>query len=843
MLLMTQKERVPFYVANKHFYDVPERLDDDESKFEATQRAVPTGWKKGSHGLTVALSPNTPEFKLPDQGWKIHVSATPSNASDVVEVVWNYCLSNGIAFKFLRSRQAVVVVNSKYWSRGASGKCVTIYPRNESELAHTLEGLAPMLSQFKGPYILSDLRYGDGPLFVRYGAFTAIWYTHNDGRRSPAFLSPDGTPIIDHRNPVFSIPNFVAMPKILEPHVDDTSGGLEAFPFEFETALHFSNGGGVYLGRLRDSEQRVVIREARPHAGLDALGKDAVARLSSERSVLSKLQSVPHVPRLIKYQTVWEHDFLVEEYIEGATLLDEIILRYPLVHVGSTKAELEEYMEWAQEISNRLEQAVKDIHARGVCIGDLHPSNILVLTNGDVKIVDFECATEITDASFKSSLGAPGFAPQTPMTATDADFHALRNIRLMLLLPLVPLISLQKEKRKTLVRVACELFPMSLEFKQGIEIESRSEEEDRAAARFASIASDWTRVRDSIVQGIEAAASAGRSDRLFPGDPFQFAFGGATLAYGAAGVLLAIHLSKGRVPSFAADWLVDRSLNADVSFGAGMYDGLHGIAYTLDSIGQTDAALQVFNKAMSEALPAGMGMFGGLAGIALNLLHFRKITGDDTHFSTAVGITEDLLNRLNREPMDDSTFSPGLMQGATGPALLFLHMYEETGDEQYLNAAEQALWIDLIHGTTLPDGAFHIRLGSRHLVYLDGGSAGIGLVILHYLRHRRDPPLTAILSGICRACQIPFALQAGLFQGKASQVALLSQARIEDVERSVLLEQVERFAWYAVLHDENICFPGSGLTRLSCDLATGSAGVLLVLRSVFEETSLGLPFL
>ncbi len=704
--------------------------------------------------------------------------------------------------------------------------------------------VAQVQQAVKGPYILTDLRYGDGPLFVRYGAFTARWYIHDDGRRSPALRSPDNTLISDHRHQVFSVPEFIRLPIILHSHLSRAGGTLESSPYEFERALHFSNAGGVYLARHKVTRERVVIREARPYAGLDGDGNDAICRLANERSLLSKLQGVACVPELIEYRAIWEHHFLVEEYIDGATLLEEIIRRYPLVHFDVTNRELTEYVSWAVEISHRLECATKEIHARGVSIGDLHPSNILVSSTGEVRIVDFECASDLNKVPLSSTLGAPGFSAQTQISGEAADCHALDHVRLMLSLPIVPLISLHEAKRNTLVRVACGQFPLDSERRNALEAMLQGDsEDDLAATQFESITSDWTQVRDSIVRGMLAAATPERDDRLVPGDPLQFSFGGATLAYGAAGVLLAIKIASGKVPLDAVEWLVSRSSNGQACFGGGLYDGLHGVAYTLSLVGARDAALEVFNRLRSAPVPTSIGLFGGRAGVALNLLHFRKVTGDESLFDTALAITEDLRTSLIGNSEGGVTLTPGLFHGATGPALLFLYMYAETGQERYLDSAEQALRMDLAFGTTLPDGAFHIRSGSRYLIYIDGGSAGIGLVLARYLEHRNIADLTTVLHAIYRGCQIPFALQPGLFQGKASQIALLSQGAGKHVDRSAVIEQVSRLAWYAVFHEGSICFPGSRLIRLSCDLATGSAGVLLALRSAFEGGSLGLPFL
>ena len=59
----------------------------------------------------------------------------------VTEAVWDYCVPRDIAFKFLRSRSVMTMLNSKAAPRGSSGKLVTIYPLDETQLELTLKEL------------------------------------------------------------------------------------------------------------------------------------------------------------------------------------------------------------------------------------------------------------------------------------------------------------------------------------------------------------------------------------------------------------------------------------------------------------------------------------------------------------------------------------------------------------------------------------------------------------------------------------------------------------------------------------------------------------------------------
>jgi hypothetical protein len=58
-----------------------------------------------------------------------------------------------------------------------------------------------------------------------------------------------------------------------------------------------------------------------------------------------------------------------------------------------------------------------------------------------------------------------------------------------------------------------------------------------------------------------------------------------------------------------------------------------------------------------------------------------------------------------------------------------------------------------------------------------------------------------------------------------------------------LRQQVAGLAWHALGVGEGIAFPGEHMLRLSMDLASGTAGVLLALAAVHGERPVHLPFL
>ncbi|MGH3826028.1 MAG: serine/threonine protein kinase, partial [Pseudonocardiaceae bacterium] len=231
--------------ADPDFYDAVERRDDMRTSFALARQSAPDGWSRFERGVWVVLRP--PSVQLPPQGWKIHVSACPQHAEDVLGIVWEYCTARHIAFKFLRSGDILLIGNSKYANRASSGKLLTLYPREDTELHTALTDLASALDGYQGPYILSDLRWGSGPVYVRYGGFLERYCPSADGDLVPAVAAPDGRLVPDLRRPAFTVPPWAKIPDFLAAWIAArTDRTPQGFPYKIERALHFSNGGGVY---------------------------------------------------------------------------------------------------------------------------------------------------------------------------------------------------------------------------------------------------------------------------------------------------------------------------------------------------------------------------------------------------------------------------------------------------------------------------------------------------------------------------------------------------------------------------------------------------------------------
>jgi hypothetical protein len=179
---------------------------------------------------------------------------------------------------------------------------------------------------------------------------------------------------------------------------------------------------------------------------------------------------------------------------------------------------------------------------------------------------------------------------------------------------------------------------------------------------------------------------------------------------------------------------------------------LHGIAYAFEEIGRREAALEVLELAgRAGEVSLADELLTGRSGVALNQLFFARRLGDRQLRQTAVEAAGRLAERLVVQPPrpEGGRGRPrraGLLHGASGPALLFVRLFEETGENAFLDLAERALRQDLDRCVHVEEqDVLYVGEGRRSVPYVGTGSAGIGLVPSELLRHRDDEELRTAL--------------------------------------------------------------------------------------------------
>ena len=839
-----------FLMADPSFYDAMHSEATAGTSFRVAERDLPGGWRRYEQDDWFVIDPQT--AGLPMQGWKIHASATQGNAERVLETVWDYCVPRGIEFKFLRSPSALTSRVAKYAPRGYSGKLVTIYPPDDGVCLTILEELGALLHGEPNPYILSDLRWRKGPLFVRYGAFVNQYTVNDAGRVVAAIADGDGNLVADRRDPVFYVPPWVTLPDFLTPQMAARNAvTVTDLPYTIESVLHFSNGGGIYTGTDKRTGAQVVLKEGRPHAGLDALGHDAVRRVEREYEILKRLEGIPGVPVAHDLFWVGEHRFLAMDFVEGDVLSKALVMQYPLIDPSAGPAEVKAYTEWAVHIQEQLEATLAAVHERGVVYGDLHLFNVIVREDGTIALLDYEVAAPVEEST-RPALGNPGFFAPRVSTGFGIDHYSLACMRLALFLPMTNLLGLHRVKAREFAEIITEHFPVAPEFlAKAVDVIVPPETPRMPRPRLEPDQAEWPRLRDSLARAIVASATPDRDDRLFPGDIEQFSTGGLGLGYGAAGVLYALNATGGGRHQQFEDWLVTRATNPPTGTRIGLFDGLHGAAFALGDLGYRQEALDVLDIALREKWESvGSDLGSGLAGMGLNLLHFADETGEPALRDAGLRAAGLIGERLDALPDDYSPTTSGgenpyagLMRGWSGQAWFLMRAYDDTGDTGFLDRAAIALRQDLRCCVVRDNGSLEVNEGWRSMPYLGTGSTGIGMILSEFLARRHDDQFAEAARQAEMAARSAMYILPGLFNGRSGILYYRVHSSADPLTDPQVAKQIRNLAWHALPYGDGMAFPGNEMLRLSMDLATGTAGVLLALGTVLHDRPVTIPLL
>ncbi|WP_194835044.1 class III lanthionine synthetase LanKC [Nocardia sp. XZ_19_369] len=829
--------------------------------------AVPylPGWTCHRNGLWTLCAP-TVRDAVP-QGWKIHISVTPESFGTLLPVVAEYCRSVKMPFKFLARHEYAWVINAKYAPRQLSGKGIVLYPAGEAESLSAAAELAGRLDGVDGPRILSDLRIRDTPVHVRYGAYRRRFCRDADGSIVHALDDPNGRLVPDRRSVPFRCPDFVEPPAAFVETPESTSDSLP--PYRIEQALHFSNGGGVYLATDTERDRRVALKEARPFAAYDLLGVDAVGRAAREWAMMRRFADLPAVPEVYE-QFVWQsHTFTAVEWIDGDTLQTWSTTNNPYIiradHCAdATQAELAEYCAKVSTIIRRVTAALESMWQRGYIFGDLHTGNVLVAPELEVRLIDFEAAVPIGDE--RSFAGAHGFS-DPKQAGIDFDRHALRLLELACYIPLTRLITFDGAKFADLVAAAVRLFPLSDRWAERISdcapAEPRGKEYGPDTAALPTAGPSPLHRRDVFVpwatrltEGIRRRLDLARPDRVVPGDPSGFTMSPLCIATGAAGVLWSlIDTSDLDVPDLAdavVDWISAYRETTPHRLECGLYDSELGAGYVLSRAGYPDVARWLVETALdkdrSQLAPT---LFDGLGGIYLAVSQLADEDIVSAGIADALGA--ELIDRAQRwltalraqEAPPSTAF--GLLRGAAGAGLAVHRYGVRVGDRSAVELARELLEFEFAGYIRRKGGVLHFHeSGRRSLSYLEIGSCGGALALAEAMAHE-DWSIPGIsLPDLVTAMSAELVATTELFRGRSGFIAGLATLRDNGSLPQRAVGLLDRQLSQLQLHQvqrtpEEICFAGAGNVKISSDFQTGSAGVLTAVAYATGRRTSWLP--
>lgn len=859
-----------FLAADKRFYE-PITLKPVEAAdyLDFVAGRIDKDWKIIRKGVWINC--HREKNILPLQGWKIHLSTIPADSRKLLRTAASHLIERGVSFKFLADAKTLGMTNSKSWTRGGSGKFITIYPADLEEFKRLLEELEPLTREFRGPYILSDKRYKDSKvLYYRYGGIRPNTRLQADGSQSPVLVAPDGREIEDARNPTYGLPDWVQEP------FPDSGGAPAGTPlnngrYTVEKALHFSTTGGVYIAHDAVSGKRVVLKEARAHVHTFFPDRDAADMLRAEFEMLKKVEDLGAAPKPIELFQEWEHLFLAEEYIEGYLTLQGFSSRTSFsLNTRPTRESVAESLKSSLEVVVQVARIVDALHARGVLWGDISANNILVHPETlDVRIIDLEGARaldgketqRIVTAGFVDVKKAPGAA-----LSVEDDYYGVGAIMVFLLTHSNFAMGMKPEVWRENLAERTRDFGLPAELHEIIgslmnenpalrrrpsalleEFKSRLEvvgpvlaAEDRAASVPSKEISDTI---SEACRFIKSNADRHRKDRLFPADTLVFDTNPISLAHGAAGVLHALNKVEGGVEPGLVDWLLKAETSAQ-SCPPGLYVGLAGVAWALLDLGRAREAHEILQKTSKHPLlTSSSDLYHGMAGWGMTNLHFWLKTRERRYLDEAQVAGRALLSSAQQRdgglcwPGKGGLVSLGLGHGSSGIGLFLLYLDRALGGGGgYEDAAVRALDFDIGRADETAEGGLTWRRNTeaKEIVvpYWKYGSAGVGIAALRFLRARKDARYRDLVEKIYVDCDRKYAVWPGRNDGLTGIGEFHLDAFLETGDRKYLNSAYKIASGlkpFSIKTDEGTAFLGNGLGRISCDLTTGAGGIVLFL--------------
>jgi eukaryotic-like serine/threonine-protein kinase len=165
--------------------------------------------------------------------------------------------------------------------------------------------------------------------------------------------------------------------------------------------------GRTYLAKDTQLNDRLcAIKEIPPQSNDPNVLQQARSRFDREVRALSQLGQHPQIPQIFDQFEEDKNFYLVQEYIEGNSLSDEL--------TPGEKWEETQAIALLQDILNIL----SFVHKQGVIHRDIKPSNLIRRTDGKIVMIDFGAVREIGTLMVNelgeiatTTIGSPGYMP------------------------------------------------------------------------------------------------------------------------------------------------------------------------------------------------------------------------------------------------------------------------------------------------------------------------------------------------------------------------------------------------------------------------------------------------
>jgi serine/threonine-protein kinase len=183
--------------------------------------------------------------------------------------------------------------------------------------------------------------------------------------------------------------------------------------FEITDLVARSNMASIFKGKDRTTGQNVAIKIPLMALEGDIAGYE---RFQREEQIGASL-SHPGILKVVKVEGQKSRPYLVMEFLEGETLAKIMARR--------KKLPVAEAIAYASEICDALDY----LHANGIVHRDLKPQNIMVCTDGTLRLFDFgiarvEKARRLTFVGLTPTLGTPDYISPEQVRGKRGDLRS-----------------------------------------------------------------------------------------------------------------------------------------------------------------------------------------------------------------------------------------------------------------------------------------------------------------------------------------------------------------------------------------------------------------------------------
>lgn len=857
-----------FSFSNYYFYDSLDSYNAREEYISLLKDKLLHEYKIYQNGFYVYSDIDMEN--LPNQGWKIHISATLKNDEEVLIKTVDILNKFRTPFKIIADRRLLQWSTLKSFSRGSSGKFITIYPKDFQRFKELLSVLYQVLKDYCGPYILTDKRYRDCKvLYYRYGGFTFKYKISDDGHKIALIKDGNGNVVEDKRLPVYSVPQGI------EDFSTNTNSPVEHSvldqKYNIFHALTFSNCGGVYIAHRKTDNQKVILKEARPYTH-QTEGRSIIQTRRDEFKLLKKFSRWKICPKAYEEFFEWEHHFIAEEFIKGDSLFKYCSDQNPLYRAGTTRRHFLEYISTVLTFFIKISKNIAIIHRHGYIFGDLSPNNIFITDNKQVKFIDFEaCVNKVEYANYMHTQGYS--EPVSSGNFFQSDYYSLgcllffsivdRNILFNLNSNTITTFLNELEREycipNRLINLIHSLTQSEVALRPSLSKVVKTLQHCISDVNTTLLKDEGKQkelyphnLRDllsSIYSSIFRVRNVTKNN-MFP--VFPIIDNKLNIANGLGGILYgASKLSRNIKFKIDLEELINECKNVNSEdYPVGMYTGLSGLAWALAEAGEVSEAIQMFNNLKIETCDSN-GLFAGIAGYGLTAIKMYLVTNDFHYLGLAVRIGEQLIEKAKTKGsekiywLNNESFSDiGYKNGNSGISLFFLYLFLSANEQNFLDIGIKAINYDLSFSEIDQFGNYMFRNNDKGegplYPYFFEGTAGILSVMLRYHYVCPSAFSETLIYALANSIVIKYSISPNLFMGIGGLCntlldcyQLLHDKRFKE-QVLYLLRGIELFK---VDYQDKILFPADSLEKLSCDLGYGSMGLALLINRYLNDDS------